>query len=892
MTWKALAALKSFARSWLLRSRMEHDMDREMRFHLEARAADLQAHGIPRAEAERRARADFGDMVLWKEAGREVRGLRPVDDLAADLRYAARTMRRAPGFTVAAVVSLALGIGAATAIFGLFDLLLLKPIPASNPHELVHITTAGERGEANSGSSNYPWFSEVASRTDLFSDAMLVRHDVYKVGIAGRVEPITGQRVTTNYYSLLGVRAALGRTFAPTDRPEAGAEPVAVISHGLWQRRFGGDPNVLGQSITVDQRAYTIVGVTPAEFHGILVGWTMDVTMPLDTAEFADRGNWFTMPLIARLKPDVDVTRVAAQLDPLLVRLVDARVTERFRHRYLERVVVGSAAQGITDLRENFSRPLRLLMIAVGLLLLIACVNLAGLLVARNASRQHELGMRLALGASRGRIVRQLLTESGVLAVMGATLGLLVAIDGSNLLLGLMPPYFGPVSATVAPDARVLAFGALAAVVTTLLFGLMPAWQGASLGLLPALNRTNQRTTTARARVGRTLVVAQFALSLVLVAGAALFLRTLLNLAQVETGFDRGHVLVARIDPQGTAYERERLREFQREMLAALAKLPGVQHASLATGTPFNGDMNGRRLRVPGFEPRDADDSVIQVNLVGPGYFDALQIPILRGRAIDSRDQPETGRVAVVSDAFARRYFGDADGAVGRTFLTYRGSTAISHEIVGVARDVRYQDLRTPSERLVYQPWFQADDVRLSPFEFLVRTEGNPANTINMVRSEMQRLRPDAPILAIETLNSLIKGRLLSERLLAMLGTFFAIVALTLASVGVYGLLAHLVARRVPEIGVRLALGARPDQMLWMMLRENLVLASIGSIIGIACAAVSLRVLDGVLFGLSPTDGVNLVSAALILVLVSLAAALVPARRAASVDPLVALRVD
>jgi len=386
--------------------------------------------------------------------------------------------------------------------------------------------------------------------------------------------------------------------------------------------------------------------------------------------------------------------------------------------------------------------------------------------------------------------------------------------------------------------------------------------------------------------------VAQFALSLVLVAGAALILRTLLNLANVETGFDRDHVLVAKIDPQGTAYERERLREFQREMLEALAKLPGVQHTSLATSTPFNGNINGRRLTVPGFEPRDADDTVIQVNLVGAGYFDALQIPILRGRAIDSRDQPNTGRVAVVSEAFARRYFGDAGEAVGRTFLTYRGSTAIAHEIVGVARDVRYRNLRTPSERLVYQPWFQADDVRLSPFEFLLRTEGNPANTINMVRSEMQRLRPDAPILAVETLDSVINGRLLSERLLALLGTFFAIVALTLASVGVYGLLAHLVARRVPEIGVRLALGGRPGQMLWMMLRENLVLASMGSIIGIACAAVSLRVLDGFLFGLSPTDGVNLVSAALILVLVSLAAALVPARRAASVDPLVALRVD
>ncbi|HEV3486722.1 MAG TPA: ABC transporter permease, partial [Vicinamibacterales bacterium] len=631
-------------------------MDREMRFHIEARAADLETQGIPRLEAERQARQEFGDVVRWKEAGRDARGLRLVDDLGADVRYAARTMRRTPAFTAAAVVSLALGIGATTGIFGLLDLLLLRPLPVRNPHELVHVTTAGERGDAHSGSSNYPWFEQVTSRTDLFSEAMLVRHDVYKVGINGRVEPLSGQRVTTNYYGLLGIPAALGRTFVPADRPETGASPVAVISYGLWQRRFGGDADVLGRSITVDQRPYTIIGVTPPQFRGILVGWTMDVTMPLDTSEFMDAGNWFTMPIIGRVKPGVEIAAVGPQLDPMLQRFVATGVSERFRRRYLERVRVASAAQGITDLREQFSRPLRLLMIAVGILLLLACVNLAGLLVARNATRQHELGMRLALGASRVRIIRQLLTESALLALLGASLGLWLAIAGSNLLLELMPPYFGPVSLAVTPDSRVLAFGLLATVATTLVFGLLPAWQAANLGLFPTVNRTNPRTSTARARVGRALLVAQFALSLVLVAGAVLFARTLLNLWQVETGFDRHHVLVVRIDPQGTGYENERLRSFQREMLAALAALPGVQHVSLATGSPFSGNVDGKRLRVPGVEPRDVDDTVIQVNLVGPAYFDVLQVPIVHGRAIDSSDQANTQRVAVVSEGFARRY--------------------------------------------------------------------------------------------------------------------------------------------------------------------------------------------------------------------------------------------
>ena len=868
-------------------------MDREMRFHLEARAADLESQGLSRADAERRARQEFGDVIRWKEAGRDARGLSLVDDLAGDLRYAMRMLRRSPGFTTAAVISLALGIGSSIAIFGLLDVLLFRALPVRASHELVHITTAGERGEANSGSSNDPWFREVASRTDLFSEAMLVRHGVYKVGIGGRVEPLTGQRVTTNYHEMLGIRPLLGRTLTPSDRPEAGAPPVAVISHALWQRRFSGSADVIGASITVDQQPYTIVGVTPPDFRGILVGWTTDVTMPLDTSQFRQGGSWSTMPLIARLKPGVDAELAQRQLDPMLARFVAAnKTTERFRARYLQHVAVTSAATGITDLRAEFSSPLRLLMVAVGLLLLIACVNLAGLLLARNTTRQHELGMRLALGARRGRIVRQLLTEGAALALVGAALGLVLAIKGGNALVSLLPKHFGPLSLTLVPDARVVGFAMLAVAVTTLLFGLIPAWQASQIAMLPALHRASTRTTTTRLPLGRLLVVAQCALSLVLVAGAALCFRTVLNLGHVDAGFDREHVLVVRMDPQGTGYERERLRALQREMLDILGAVPGVQHVTLATGSPFNGNIDGRRLTVPGVEPREPDDTIIQVNLVGPDYFNALQVPILSGRPIDGRDRENTARVAVVSDAFARRYFGTAAGAVGRTFVINRGPMPIPHEIVGVAKDIRYQDLRQQSERLAYLPWFQATDVRLTPFEFLLRTEGNPANWIDVTRNTMQRQRPDVPILAIQPMRGVINDRLLRERMLAVLGTFFATVALLLAAVGVYGLLAYLVAHRMAEIGVRLALGARPIEMVWMTVRESLWLAITGAVLGVAGAAVSLRALDGLLFGLSPTDVVNLLVAALVLVLVSVAAAFVPARRAASVNPLVALRAD
>jgi predicted permease len=810
---------------------MEREMDDEMRFHLEARASDLQRHGLSRAEAERLARAEFGNVVKWKEAGRDARGLRMVDDFRADVRYAVRTMRRTPAFTAAAVVSIALGIGANTAIYGLIDLLLLRPVPVRNPQQLVHVTTAGERSEGTSGSSNYPWFREVASRTDLFSDAMLVRHDLYKVGIRGAIEPLTGQRVTTNYFDLLGVSPILGRMFVPGDRPESGASPVAVISHRLWQRRFAGDPNVLGASLTVDQQPYTIIGVAPPEFRGILVGWTMDVTMPLDSSEFMDPANWFTMPLVARMKPGVDEAQIRQQIDPMLQRFTSTGVAERFRHRYVDHVVVASAARGISDLRAAFSSPLRLLMAAVGVLLLIACVNLAGLLIARNVARQHEIAMRVALGAGQLRIMRQLLTESALLALVGAIPGVLLAIRSSNLLLQFLPQDFGPVTLAVEADWRILSFALASTIGTTLLFGLMPAWQAARPTVSPVLHRTNPRTSTARVRVGRTLVIAQFALSMVLVAGAVLLLRTLVNLSRVDTGFDRDQVLVVQIDPQGTGYEHERLRVFQRDMLSALAALPGVRSVSLSTSTPFNGNIDGKRLTVPGVSPRDADDGVIQVNLVGPDYFNVFQVPILHGRPIDARDQLNSAPVAVVSDSFARRYFGDAGNAIGRRFMTGRGDSAVTYEIVGVARDVRYQNLRTPSERLAYLPWFQARNVRSAPFEFVLRTDGNPARWINMTRNEIQRLRPDAPILAVRTMTGMINGRLLTERLLATLGTFFALVALTLAAVGAYGLLTHLVARRVPEIGVRLALGAEPRQILWMTIRENLWLSVTGAII-------------------------------------------------------------
>jgi predicted permease len=885
MTW-------SFLRAALRRSQMEREMDDEMQFHLEARAADLRARGVPPAEAERRAREEFGDMIRWKEAGRESRGLRLVDELRADLRYAARTLRRSPGFTLAAVASLALGIGANAAIFSLLDVLVMKPLPVREPRTLVQIMTAGEDGRIEA--ANYPWCQELAARTDLFSDLFAVRQNVFKVQIAGRVEPVAGQFVTESYFQALDVRAVHGRTLMPDDHREGASSRVAVISYGFWQRRFGGDLNVLGTSIVVDRHPYTIVGVTAPEFFGLQVGWTMDVTMPFAViaARHNDPGNWSTIPIVARLKAGVERERAAAEVDAMLKRFVADHVESgRFRRNYLQRAEVQPVSNGFGALRDEFSPSLRLLMAAVGLLLLIACVNLAGLLVARNTARHRELGIRLALGAGRGRIVRQLLTESALLSILGTVPGVIFALWGSNLLIAFVPEYYGPLTLSVTADTRLLGFTILVASITVLLFGGIPAYQATRVAAAPALSGGPRHVTTLRIGLGRTLVAAQFALSLVLVTGALLLVRSMMNLARVDAGFERDGVLIVQIDAPGSDYEGEKMRQFQREMPARLAALPGVVHATVATTTPLNGNENGRRIAVRGVVPRGDEDVVAQVNGVGPSYFAVFGIPMVEGRPIDERDTANAPSAAVVSETFARHYFG-ASSALGREVTIGRGESARTVQIVGVAKEVRFRSLRGPGRRVIYVSQFQEREVQQEYFEFALRTAGDPANWVAMARAEILRLRPDAPVLQVLTLRNQINKTLTREWLLASLGTFFAVVALALAAIGVYGLLAYVVARRVPEIGVRLALGAQPRMMWWMTLRESLALAAVGTGVGLAIAAATLRVLNSLLFGLSATDGVTLLGAAALLTIVGLIAGFIPARRAAAVDPLVAIRCE
>jgi predicted permease len=885
-----IAIIRSFGRAFLLRLRMEREMEQEMRLHIDLRAADLIARGLTPAEADRRARDEFGDAVRWKEQGRDARGLWLVDDLCADLRYATRSLRRSPGFALVAVLSLALGIGANTAIFSLIDLVLLKPLPVRDPDTLVQVVTAGEGGR---GGANVPWFKGVAERRDLFSDVFAIRQNRFKVEVRGQLELVAGQFVTGTYYQALGVYPVLGRVLLPEDQRDEASNPVAVISYGYWQRRFGGDSGVLGTLLTIDRQPYTIVGVTGPDFFGLQQGWTMDVTMPLVTARYTDPRNWVNLPVIARLRGGVDRVQAETSLGVTLHQFASNNaVPNEDRRRLFQRVTLLPFANGQGVLREEFLDPLRLLMGGVSILLLIACVNLAGLLIARNAARQRELAVRVALGASRLRIVRQLLTESALLAVLGVVPAVAFAWYGGNVLLAFVrPEYWGPSSLSLTLDARVLGFATAAAVVTTVLFGVLPACQATRLAIAPALASGFRQTAYPRIGLGRGLVISQFALSLLLVAAAVLFVRTLVNLAGTDAGFTRDGVLLVNVDEPGSDYANDRMRQFQREMRARLAALPGVVHATVATITPLNGNSNTRPIVVHGHAPRGHDDVVAQVNYVGPSYFEVFGIPLVEGRSITDRDEAKSPRVVVVSEGFARHYFGTAS-ALGRLVAVGPPRAAVSFEIVGVAREVRYQDLRTDSRRTIYVPLLQALDVRQTQYEFALRTAGDPAGWVGTVRAEISRGRPTTPIAAVRSLTEQINTGLTREWLLAVLGAFFAGVALMLAAIGVYGLLAYAGARRVREIGIRLALGARPRWILWMTLRECLVLAVLGAVLGLGVASVALRGVGTFLFGLSSTDLGTLLSAAAVLVVVALFAGFVPARRAASVDPLVAIRCE
>ena len=874
-------------REWIVRlwgtlrpSRRDTELEEELRLHLDLAAEDERRRANSGQGARRAAAIQSGGLSQAMEAVRDQRGLPWLGDLARDLRYGLRAVRRNPLFASVAVLTLALGIGANTAIFSLADAVLLRTLPVSDPRNLVMLRQHGPGGDI------FPFTSAAAAnlapdRNALSGLAAFRPLLGVPVSVNGEADVATIQLVSGTYHGVLGVHAVLGRTLTEQDR-----EPVAVISHGYWLRRFAGDSNVLGRSFEMQGRSFSIVGVTHPEFFGTQPGRHVDVTAPLaaQTMKMPPNARW--LYLIGRLAPGVSREQARAALR---VRYAQLAAAQPLPSRAPVTLELDSGAQGLNELRRQFSLPLRILMAAVAVVLLVACANLAGLLIVRSRARQQEIAVRLSLGAARGRIVRQLLTESALLATAGGAAGVAVAYWVTDMLLAMMSRGRGPILLDVAPNPRTFAFAAVVTIVTAVFFGLLPAL-GASRTDVPPRLKLNAATDRTGQAWGRALVAAQVALLVLLLASAGLFSRTLQKLRSIDAGFRPDHVLVVSVST-GPAYRGANQRALYEELYARFGALPDVQSASMTMDTPLGGELSmAAGLGVPGRAADPDDAPPVYHNFVGPRFFETMGIPVLSGRDLQFGDDERAPKRVVISESVARRYF-PGDDPLGRQVLV----SGVAASIVGVVKDVRYSSLRAAAPLMIYRPYRQ--EASAPADAFLLRTSSATAADLRpLVQAEVRGAAPALPPPSVSNLEDRIAAVLVEERMLAALSSAIGVLAAILAAIGIYSTVAAAVARRQREIGIRMALGARPGQVARMVVSEAFGIVAVGLAIGvpaaIATAFVSRAVLAGVLFELSPTDPLILSSSAAAILLIASLAAYVPARRAARIDPVAAVKYE
>ena len=876
------AFFRSLGRSLFGRRRFEAELDAELRAWLEQVADEKIAAGMSPAEAWRRARIELGGVEPVKEEVRAVRAGALLEATLQDLRYAARSLARSPGFTVAVVLTLALGIGVNTAIFGVVDAFMLRPLPVVRaPGELVWLRR----------SSSYPSFLDYRDQSrELFSGmAALGGAASFSLDAGGRVDVVRGEPVSAGAFEVLGVEPALGRWFVPEDDC-AGAEPVAIVSHALWQSRFGGDAALVGRTIRVNGAALRVVGVAPRGFIGAEVGLARDLWVPLalfprlGAAGDRDAGadlfaardtSWLNV--IARLAPGVRLAEADAAMAAIAGRIAanDPHRDERVSAAGLLPVVGG------LDPRDRLGAVLvaTLLMAVVGMVLLVACSNVAGLVMARAATRVKEMGVRRALGAGRGRLVRQLLTESLLLALLGGGAGLLLAGWTDELLAAVAraTPIAPP---EVRLDARVLGFTAAISVVTAFVFGLAPALSAARVDVMSALRC--ERPGFRRSRLRRALVVAQVAASLVLLVAAGLLARSLGNARGVDPGFAVENGLLVPVAPGSLGMGEERGREVYARVAAAVAATPGVERVTLMHDVPLG--LDASMIQVAAGEAAGDDRVLAGFDIVGPGYLAAMGIPLARGRDLEAADGPGAPRVAVVNESLARRLFADAE-PLGR-IVTVSGAGV---EIVGVARDSKTRSL---GERERGQILFPLGQRYRGTMTLLARTRTDAAAMATAVQAAIHDVEPRLPGAGARTLAGQVDLALLPARLGTLLLGGFGVLALALTAIGVYALVAFAVRGRTREIGIRVALGASRRAVLGLVLQEALAVVAVGVAVGLALALAAARLIAGFLYGLAPTDPATFLGIPLALLTVAAVAAYLPARRALRVEPQAALREE
>jgi predicted permease len=886
------------------RSRREAELSDEIRAHLDLLADKYVLRGMSPRDARAAARRDFGGVDQMKEQYRDQRAFPLVDTVTQDVRYALRSFRKSPGFVAAVVLSLAVGIGANSVVFTALNALMLMSLPVGNASELFHLTSQSTNAAAAVAPARFSYeafteFRRAAPVPQTLAAMGRVARMYRRVEDRRDLLPTRVQLVSGEYFSVLGVPAFRGRMLSSSDNQTLGAHPVAVMSHVMWSQTFGSDPDIVGRTLTVNGHAITIVGVAPAGFSGVWLEAPVDLWIPLmmqhdvryrqnfSASDSRMLEPWIPqdgirwLDLIGRLPPGDD-GRTAAALKAAYERRLDERVTDPvIRNRLRQQgIVLQPFSQGFSNLRGNFAMPLYALFGMAAIILLIACANAANLLLARASARRREIAVRLSMGASRSRLVRQLLTESALLAAASCALGLLMAGWAADLLVQRAIGGAAPFAVDV--NARVVLFAVGAALLTVLLTGLAPALRSTAAKSGLALHLASTRIAPAQPRLQKFLVAAQVTLSLVLVVAAGLFVQTLRNYSRVNLGFSQEHVVTAPLNLVSAGYPRERMSELSRVLVERLESIPGVVSASTAMCGMVAGCRASSDIVVEGYQPSAGEIVQVQENRVSLEYFTTTGMRVVEGRAFDSGDRENTRRVAIVNRAMARRFFND-QSPIGRRFGYARPPDI---EIVGVVDDARVNRVQQAPVPMAFYPMAQGPDPQVVD----VRTAGDPRDVVAEVRRAISDVLPDVPSGGITLLSDQIANSLNQERLIAGLTSIFGVLALGLASLGLFGVMSYAVTQRTAEFGVRLALGASRTRVLSAVLRESLMIVGIGLAAGVPAVFATARLLVALLFGVSGTDLTTLAAGVVTLTAIAGVASAAPAWRASRVEPIVALR--
>jgi len=910
-----VTSVRMWLRALFRRDRIEREMSKEMQFHLERETELNVRRGLPFEEARRAARVAFGGVEQMKEASRDARGTARVESMSRDVRYAIRSLRNRPAFTLTVITTLALGIGANAAIFTLVDALLLRPLPVAHPEQLVIVSDPAEVNDNANGAPltdfvSFLLYRDVRARNTVFTDmyasgAPAGALDVQMgSGTGATIEQPHARYVTGNFFSVLGVPPYAGRTFTAAEDQTPGQDPVAVLTYDYWQRRFSGSSAAIGSVMRVNDVALTIIGVTPRGFDGDIVGQPIDFWLPMmmepaiqPRQNMVEDRAWSWLVMMGRLKPGVTLEQARQQVSAVEANSIrdnlSGRALSQFENGLKGNPIhVTSGARGFSERRAEYGKALWVLMAAVGLVILVVCANVSSLMLSRAVARTREMTVRMTLGAGRNRLIQQMLVEGALLAIVSSALGLVAATWGARVLLATVGGS-SPVAIDTMLDARVLAFTAALTLACVLLFGMLPAFRATRVDLATSLRSQGRNLMGGgTARVGRipfarALVVAQLALSMLLLIGGGVLVRSMQQLLLGDIGVDRDHVVAVRVRTQRSPYVGARLGQLRRDLAERVGRVPGVDAVAFADHGLFSGGFAGGLVDVSGFVPQADSERLVSLDQVGPNFFHAIGARLIRGRDITLHDLLTGPPAVVINETMAKRYFGARD-PVGGT-VTLRDS--LHYSIVGVVRDFQSSDVRGQPHREMYTVFNNPNTGNGGAAKLVVHVRGEPARFVGPIRRAIEDV--DGTLQnSVTPVNDLVRGTVSEDVLLVQVTTFFCIVTLVLAALGLYGVTAYSTSQRSSEFGLRAALGAQPGRVTRMVLGEGVRVAMVGVIIGVPAGLAATRLIRAQLFGVGTVDLPSLSIAIVVLIATAVLASYLPARRAAKVGPLEALRLE